>query len=125
MLSSKHPLNSPNPEQAVLILPYCKPTGATCDKAKPGLPTMLADGTSTSLKVSCARPADRNPIKSWMGPISRPGVSLGTRQATEPCSSFPNTRNTPASCAQLIHFLLPFRIRESLLELRVNSVTRD
>src|SRR5215468_6701134 len=125
MLSSKHPLSSPNPEQAVLILPYCKPTGATCDRAKPGLPTMLAEGTSTSLKVSSARPADRNPIKSWIGSTSRPGAPLGTRQATEHCSSFPNTTNTSASCAQVIHFLLPFKIRESLLGFRVNSVTRD
>src|SRR6476620_12702104 len=106
MLSSKHALKSPNPEQAVLILPYCKPTGATCDTAKPGLPTMLADGTSTSLNVSCARPADRNPINSRMGSTSRPGAPLGTRQATERCSSLPYTRNTPARCAQVIHFLM-------------------
>ena len=48
----------------MLAYVYCKPTGATWDNAKPGLPTMLATGTSTSLNVSCANPAERNPIKS-------------------------------------------------------------
>src|SRR5438552_13297027 len=60
-----------------------------------------------------------------MGVISRPGASLGTRQATELCCSFPNTRNTPARCAHVIHFLRPLRTRESPLEFRVNSVAMD
>src|SRR5439155_1073032 len=43
-----------------------------------------------------------------MGSMRRPGVSLGTTHATERPPRVPNTRNTAANWAQLIHFLLPF-----------------
>ena len=83
----------------------------------------MADGTATSWKCSCARPAARNPIRSEMGSTRRPGVSLGTMPATERPPSVPKTRNTPADWAQLIHFLPPFSTKPCALG--VNSVTKD
>src|SRR5438552_15715882 len=59
-----------------------------------------------------------------MGSTSRPGVSRGTKHASERSPSFPNTRDNDTNWPQLIHFLAPFRTRESPRE-SVNSVTRE
>ena len=67
----------------------------------------------------------RNPIKSRMGSTPRPGVSLGTRQATERCSSFPNTRNTSGELRTGNPFLVAVQNKRVTFELRVNSVAKD
>src|ERR1035441_2349675 len=59
-----------------------------------------------------------------MGSTSRPGVSLGTKQASERSPRFPNTRNNEANWAQVIHFFSPFKTKTPPCE-GVNSVTRE
>mmetsp|Transcript_16049 Transcript_16049/g.53941 ORF Transcript_16049/g.53941 Transcript_16049/m.53941 type:complete len:234 (+) Transcript_16049:458-1159(+) len=81
-------------------------------KPSPGLPSMAEPGTRTLSMIRLAVEDPRMPSLSSLAPRLNPGASVGTRKALMPLcflalSVVANTMAAEASCALVIHALVP------------------
>jgi len=110
LVLSQNSRAAPQSRAGVLIRPYCRPTGATCERAKPGLPTTFA--AESAPHGNAKQPDRRREIPSVFDGFDLKSLTFPRHQAGQRfLLQFAEHEEHAGDLAQVIHFFSPLKIR--------------